>query len=665
MNTARKVIDVDDVPAIKALQYAAFGFAVFPLHYRSKRPRIDEWQHRASKDPNIVREFWRQNPKAGIGVCCGLSDLAVIDVDPRNGGQETLARLEAERGSVWDHDCAIARSGGGGWHYFFKAPEGVRLPAKLGPGVDLLSGPHYVVLEPSIHPESGQPYRWEKGASPLTMRELPELPEAWWTPLATDTTLPADPADALANLPPQPLDDTAENRERVTSAAAALSADVDYPEWMRSVFAILSTGLPDAVEIAREWSATAGDRFDDRAFDTLVDSYKDERRHGGDLIGPGTLFHLAKQAGWTDPKPRKSTRVDDLGATFRVIPAHEFISAGPVSWLVRSLIQRDGLGVIFGEPGSGKTFVVLDLSGAVALGTDWRGLKVTGGPVVYIAAEGAGGFRKRMQALALHHGVNLEDLPLGVIADAPNLLRDDDKALARAIAAAGGASLIVVDTLASVTPGGNENSAEDMGAVIGRCKRLQAETGAFVLLVHHSGKNAANGARGWSGLRGAVDLEIEVTRDGEDRAARVSKQKDGEDGAVFPFRLQVVDLGTDAEGEPVTSCVVEHVDELPAADKAEKRRKPTGKNQRIVFEVVEKFGPCSVDDVLTTAADHMIRDPQSKTDKRRDRAREALEALLVGKFVVQESRVIRLYGTDSPEWDVESDAGEPVFEGDL
>lgn len=662
MSAAKKEAVIMQTNLSAALGYTANGWAVLPVRPGSKVPMIARWQDQASADHAQVRGWWQTHPKAGIGVHCGLSGLVVIDVDPRNGGNETLARLQAERGYLWSEGCAIARTGGGGDHFVFAAPEGVRLPGKLGPGVDLLHGDRYFIAEPTAHPITGKAYRWDKGANPLHMGELPVLPRAWWTPFDASPTTDAADGDALANLGPDHLEDTPVNRARLASALDALSSDVDYHEWMRRVFAILATGLPDAVDLARDWSAKS-DRFDDRSFDTLVNSYQEERRRGGDLIGPGTLFYLAKQEGWTDPG--KTAKGDTLDATFRVIPAHEFTHAAPTSWLVRNLIQREGLGVLFGEPGSGKSFLVLDLSGAIAQGGDWRGLAVTGGPVIYIAAEGAGGFRKRLQALALHHGVDLESLPLGVIADAPNLLRDEDKALARAITAAGGASLIVVDTLASVTPGGNENSGEDMGAVIGRCKRLQAETGAFVLLVHHSGKNAANGARGWSGLRGAVDLEIEVTRDGEDRAARVSKQKDGEDGEVFPFRLQVVNLGTDEDGEPITSCVVEHVHEQPAA-KAEKRRKPTGKNQRIVFEVVEKFAPCSVDDVLTMAADHMIRDPQSKHDKRRDRAREALEALLVGKFVIQgNDRVIRLYGTDSPEWTAEPDATESVHEGVL
>jgi hypothetical protein len=470
----------------------------------------------------------------------------------------------------------------------------------------------------------------------------------------------ADATDALAYLPPQPLEDIPENRKRLAGALSALSADCDRDTWRNIVFSILSTHLPDSAEIAREWSKTAPNRYDEHAFDSLVKSYKDERRHGGNLIGPGTLFHLAKEAGWIDSP---NGDADDLNAdtTFRLIPAHKFVHAGPVSWLVRNLIQREGLGVIYGESGSGKSFFVLDLSGAIARGTSWRGLAVTSGPVVYIAAEGAGGFRKRLQAFAQHHGIKLRELPFLVLGDAPNLLRDDDRPLSRAIQSAGGAVLIVVDTLAMVTPGGNENSGEDMGAVINRCKRLQAETGAFVLLVHHSGKDASRGARGWSGIRAAVDLEIEITRNGDDRTARVTKQKDGEDGSIFPFRLEVIDLGADAEGNPSTSCVVEHLDSAPPSI----RREPKGTVQKTVFQVIKEFGPCTVDTLLKTAVERMIHDPEKK-DKRREHVKRALDTLLTTKALMQDlNKEIRLYGDTLPEWGVSADGEGEAFEEGL
>jgi RecA-family ATPase len=107
------------------------------------------------------------------------------------------------------------------------------------------------------------------------------------------------------------------------------------------------------------------------------------------------------------------------------------------------------------------------------------------------------------------------------IANAPNLMEVADvKTLIRKIKEAGEFDLIVIDTLAQVMPGGNENSGEDMGRVMGRCLEITRQTGAMVGAVHHSGKDETRGARGWSGLRAACDFEFEVIRAGEDQAQR-------------------------------------------------------------------------------------------------------------------------------------------------
>jgi hypothetical protein len=179
--------------------------------------------------------------------------------------------------------------------------------------------------------------------------------------------------------------------------------------------------------------------------------------------------------------------------------------------------------------------------------------------VVYIASEGAGGLRKRLQAQAQHNDLDLSDVDFGVIPVAPNFLEKTDVLdVAKAVLASGGASVVVVDTWAQSTPGGNENSGEDMGKALSHCKGLHRATGAMVLLVHHSGKDASKGARGWSGLRAAAEAEIEVVRNKEQRAAVITKLKDDKDNGEYGFRLNTVVLGIDADGDEITSCVLEH-----------------------------------------------------------------------------------------------------------
>ena len=117
-------------------------------------------------------------------------------------------------------------------------------------------------------------------------------------------------------------------------------------------------------------------------------------------------------------------------------------------------------------------------------------------------------------------------------------------------------ALVVIDTLARSMGTGDENASADMGAFVATIDEIRAKTGAHVAVVHHAGKDASRGARGHSSLRAAVDTEIELKGDGKVITAETRKQRDMEGGKVFAYSLQVVNLGEDQDGDPMTSCIV-------------------------------------------------------------------------------------------------------------
>lgn len=220
-----------------------------------------------------------------------------------------------------------------------------------------------------------------------------------------------------------------------------------------------------------------------------------------------------------------------------------------------------------------------------------------------------------------------------VIADAPNLLEPKDAAaLAHAIVEwvqkHGKVDVVVIDTLAAVTPGGNENSSETMGLALKHCKLITKQTGALVVLISHSGKDATRGHRGWSGVRAAADAEIEITRKGDYREARITKLKDFEDGAVFPFKLNPVELGFDAHGEAETSCVVEHV-EASAAPERNTRKVKLGHREQIVFDLLKVMAPSG-----TVSEEDLVEGYKTKVlrgdgrDQRRTHAFQAINSLI-------------------------------------
>jgi hypothetical protein len=117
--------------------------------------------------------------------------------------------------------------------------------------------------------------------------------------------------------------------------------------------------------------------------------------------------------------------------------------------------------------------------------------------------------------------------------------------------------LIVGDTLARLSAGANENAGQDMGVVVRHFDLIRSETQSHFTLVHHSGKNAAAGARGWSGVRAAVDTEIEITDDVAGRCIEITKQRDLDTkGERIGFRLESVDMGRSKWGKPMTTCIV-------------------------------------------------------------------------------------------------------------
>ncbi len=127
--------------------------------------------------------------------------------------------------------------------------------------------------------------------------------------------------------------------------------------------------------------------------------------------------------------------------------------------------------------------------------------------------------------------------------------------------------------------GGNENAAEDMGAFVNLCDRISKVLGCLVLIVHHTGKDEARGARGHSLLLGAVSTEIEITRkQGEPGAIKVTKQRNGADGGEYGFMLKATTLCVDEDGETVTCAVA--VD----GDAPKGRPRPQGKIQHIVHD---------------------------------------------------------------------------------
>lgn len=219
--------------------------------------------------------------------------------------------------------------------------------------------------------------------------------------------------------------------------------------------------------------------------------------------------------------------------------------------LVDGWLDVGAVSVFYGPSNVGKTFVVLDLAHSVANGWPWAGHATKRSGVLYVAAEGGGGIRKRFAALQRTHGTAPGNFILA--SDSLNLSdqpEDVQAVIDAAKALPGGCGLIVIDTLAQ-TIGRDENSTADMSRFVRQIDRIRTATGAHVLIVHHTGKDESRGARGSVALKGAVDTEVEVT----EGKLRTHKQRDRERAPDLPFSLEPVHLGKNSRGQAVTSAV--------------------------------------------------------------------------------------------------------------
>jgi hypothetical protein len=228
--------------------------------------------------------------------------------------------------------------------------------------------------------------------------------------------------------------------------------------------------------------------------------------------------------------------------------------------LVKGLLDQGAMTVLYGASNVGKTFVAMDLAYHVSRGLLWGGMRSTRSRVIYVAAEGSAGALKRLAALNNRYG-STDGFQ---ILTSPVDLRNRDADLQPLIALLkdnGPPGLVILDTLSRVLAGGDENSSVDMGALVSHFDAIRSATAAHLLVVHHTGKDQARGARGHSLLRAATDTEIEIG-EGE---IKVTKQRDLEKSWSSGFELVSVTLGVDEEGDPITSATVRLVDAAAAA----------------------------------------------------------------------------------------------------
>lgn len=597
------------------------GYYPVPIPAGCKGPTISGWQNLRMTVDEVPQYFNQEGMLVGVL----HKNNCFIDIDVYDPELATVISDEAkrrfpgclERVGQYPKTAIVVGLDECG----YKVPNTIRAEADgMSAQVEIRTLTRQAVVY-GKHPDTGQLYRWigrELWETPVSELPIPTKAEIedfrnWADEQIREWAGSEQPAQTaqLFNIGMfHTHSDERATEEQFLAALKYAPANSDYQTWLECLMGIhdFYGGSQTGLHVAQNWSADYAD-YNPREVEAKWRSFE-----VGKGVGYKTIFHFAKQNGadlsaiarmgkqesspFTFDTGEQAGRAEQSeqpkGKPDQDVEWYEDIEPSLVdTYLIKGVLAADTMSVIYGPSNSGKTFFTLDMTFHIATGRSWRGLRVNQASVLYLAAEGGRGVLNRVVALKKETGVT--SAPIAVKRAGMDLLHSEADLQAVYNLAKGVRAnapdlplVIVIDTLSRIMAGGDENSAADMTALIRNIDAIRSATGAHVMLVHHTGKDTARGARGHSSLRAATDTEIEVQNEDGERAAQVQKQRDYQGGETFAFTLKSVSLGMDQDGDEVTSCVVEATDseEFKAAKKAKKGR---GKNQNIIMETFDQM----------------------------------------------------------------------------
>jgi RecA-family ATPase len=268
-------------------------------------------------------------------------------------------------------------------------------------------------------------------------------------------------------------------------------------------------------------------------------------------------------------------------------------------WLIDGLIEVSTLAMCFGSAGSGKSFAVLDMALCIASGTPYHGHEVQQGSVFYIAGEGLSGMSRRAAAWQKHHSVGKGQAQFylsnrAVIMSDPSAVDVLKSEIAALVEVAGKPRLLVIDTLARSLGGASENDGKDVNEFIVACDSIKEEYGCTVMLVHHSGHQSKERARGASQINAALDHEFRIDAVG-DNLVTLTFTKQKEDAMPEPkaFVKLPIEMMT-ADMEHVSSIVLEFTADMPGGFEDDGLNKEQ-RNILATFDEVQEHGEADRD----------------------------------------------------------------------
>jgi hypothetical protein len=553
------------------------GNGYMPLPLNGKAPPLQKWQQKFETNAEEIDLWGTTWPNANnTGILCRFTptlDIDILDADAA-AAVEALVRERFEDGGH-----VLTRIGlppKRAIPFRTQEPFAKIVVPLIAPNGDtkqkleFLSDGQQVVVD-GIHPDINKPYAWfGKSLLDVPRDELPYIRAADAQQLIDDAAellvaehgyKRADRREKKGN-----GEDTGGEHIDWASLTSKILAGQELHDSTRDLAAsYIGSGMLAAHALRQLRalmlvSSTAHDERWQQRFDNL-----------GRLVRDAEVKFGKAEAPQGDEPRFKLKRFDEIGLTTKP------------NYLIKGLLPRSGLAVIWGPPKCGKSFIAFDAAMHIALGREYRGRRIQQGTVVYCALEGGGGFDRRVHAwrkrkLGDHH---TEAIPFYLLDVALDLIADHNELVACIGAQVARPSVVFVDTLNRALVG-DENSSADMGKLVRAAGAIYTAFNCLVVLIHHCGV-AGNRPRGHSSLSGADDAQIAVNRDKDDViTVTIEHMKDSPSGAPFACKLEQVQLGEDDEGDPMTSLIV------VATEAAETGSKLT-KVQKFAFDLLRKL----------------------------------------------------------------------------
>jgi hypothetical protein len=498
----------NSLPAAALFYATKLHWPVFPLKPRAKEPLTEHGFKDATTDEQQIREWWTKWPHANIGVPTGI-EFFVVDKDPRHGGEETLSQLEHRHTALPDTIQQITGRRDGGRHYLLAVSEKVAVGClNLGPGLDIKGKGGYIVVAPSVHPDTGKEYIWD-GAMPV--HKQPILPAPPW--LLIEIEAAQHPHTHCSVQVPEQI-----------------KKGVQHDTLFRMGSSMRAKGFGEAEIFAALWEANKA-RCEEPGPEENI------RKLAASICAqypPGQSNGRPPEAAPTDAeapperKERPKKKVEPL-FTLRDVPNIFTFEAPPIRYIIPDLILEAGVNMITGDSGHGKSILAMAIAGAIISGGKFLGRECAQRKVVYLDRENPVAVVKQ----------RLYDLH---IAENPNLIywggwckQEPDGPASQVLLefAAEEKPVFIFDSLVAFHTGDEQDATETRRFM--RLFRRLADVGATVILLHHIGKaEAAKFYRGSSDIKANIDCAWLLEKLGENPAAKLNELR------LVPFKDRLV-----------------------------------------------------------------------------------------------------------------------------